>query len=99
MQTVAEILEAPVGVIEDVLRPVGLMEGDNAVLKRMVVGSIAGGLAITYIKPNLMFDARGNAREWSLFVDGNDKERLKEATMVPWYVVPFAGALFLGVFV
>lgn len=82
--------------LEKTLMPLGLMEGPNAVPYRMLVGAVIGGLVVTYIKPQSMFQG-GMPRPWSFFE--TDPESGIAPTSTPWYIGPVAGAVLLGVFV
>jgi len=42
----------------------GLMTGDFAIQKRMIIGALIGGFLVTYIKPSIMFEG-GKAKPWA----------------------------------
>lgn len=73
----------------------GLMTGDGAITKRLVVGALAGAFLITYFKPSIAFEA-GKTRPWVLFATGREEA---EPTLVPWWVAPVAGAFVGGVMI
>jgi len=73
----------------------GLMSGDFAVPKRMMIGGLAGAFLVTYFKPAVMFES-GQPRQWSLLKDNSDAS---SATPTPWWMVPLAGAIICGVLV
>lgn len=89
-----EVLEGVVDGVENVLSPFGLMTGEYAVAKRIVVGALLGGLLITWIKPDLMFSPNGKPKPWKLL-----DPQAEDATQVPWYFVPFLFSIILGVFI
>lgn len=82
---------------EKVLTPLGLMEGQSAVPKRMLAGGVLGGILIALIKPNSMFE-NGVARPWS-FTAGSGPTKGPKPTSTPWFIVPAISAVFLGLFV
>ncbi len=82
---------------ENVLMPLGLMEGDAAVPKRMLVGAVLGSMLILLIKPSSMFE-NGVARPWT-FLSGSEPTQGPRPTSTPWFIVPGMTAIFLGMFV
>lgn len=83
--------------MENVLEPLGLMTGEYAVGKRLIVGGILGGFVVTWLKPEIMFEkGTGKPRPWSLIT--SDKT-CGNPTPLPWVIGPFVGAIILGVFV
>lgn len=81
---------------EKVLTPMGFMEGEAAVPKRMLLGGILGATAVVLLKPASMFE-NGVARPWTFLSAGD--ERGPKPTSTPWFIGPFIGAVFLGMFV
>lgn len=73
----------------------GLMTGEAAIPKRMMVGALAGAFLVTYFKPSLMFEA-GRARPWGLTAPSNSE---LDPTMFPWWFVPIIGAFVGGVLI
>jgi hypothetical protein len=73
----------------------GLMTGEGAITKRMVIGSLAGAFIISYFKPSSSFEA-GRPRPWILLSNGKDE---LEPTYFPWYWAPVAGAIVGGVLI
>jgi hypothetical protein len=82
--------------VEDMLAPLGLMEGEYAVPKRMLLGAAVGTLAVQYIEPASMYD-RGVERPWAFF--DNDSRNGPQPTWTPWFLGPIVGAVVLGMFV
>jgi len=80
--------------LEMLLDKVGLMTGDYAIIKRLVLGGVLGSLLVTWIKPRLMFTDTGKALPWTLFADPEEK-----STMLPWFFVPAFFAFFFGVLI
>jgi len=75
----------------------GLMTGEYAVPKRMVVGGLIGAFLVTYFKPSVMFEA-GRPRPWSIMSDANTMDS-PAPTSIPWWVAPAAGAFIGGVLI
>lgn len=84
--------------IEKFFDGLGLMTGEYAVQKRMVFGAVIGGFIVTYIKPDLMFQ-NGTPRQWAFTKNMGAVDDGTEPTLVPWWVVPVAGAIGAGVFI
>lgn len=82
------------GAVEDVLAPLGLMQGECAVAKRMFFGGLVGGFIVSFFKPSSMFDDHGNARPWSLQVGENYSG--PSPTSFPWWTASVAGAVFFS---
>jgi hypothetical protein len=82
---------------EKVLTPLGLMEGESAVPKRMLAGAVVGGIVVALLKPDSMFE-NGTPRPWS-FTAGSGPTQGPKPTTTPWFIVPALGAIFLGLFV
>lgn len=80
--------------VEGLFDSLGLMTGEYAIPKRALMGTLAGGLLVTYIQPALMFDENGNPRPWILFGDDSG-----EATYIPWWFASIAGAFAFGVLI
>jgi len=74
----------------------GLMTGEYAVPKRMIVGALAGAFIVTYFKPSMMFEG-GEPRPWSVTTKTGDTG--VEPTSIPWWAVPVAGAFIGGVLI
>lgn len=84
--------------VEEVLSPLGLMSGDNAILKRYLLGFLFFSSLAAFFKPGIMFDEIGNARPWSLLNKATDQETVGPApTPFPWYAAGFLGAVMFGV--
>ena len=79
---------------EAIMDGFGLMTGEYADLKRMVIGYLGAAAIITWTKPSFAYTSSGNPRPWRI-TDSTDKD----ATYFPWYIASFAGALVLGVFI
>jgi hypothetical protein len=90
----ADLLSNATGAVEDVLAPLGLMQGENAVAKRMAFGALLGGVIVSFFKPGNMFDDHGNARPWSLQVGSNYAG--PEPTSFPWWTASIAGAVIFS---
>ena len=63
----------------------GLMTGEFAISKRMIVGGLLGAFVVTYFKPSYMFES-GQPRPWSLTA----------APAVNSIQPPFHGGLYLS---
>ncbi len=74
----------------------GLMTGNGAIPKRMIIGAMIGGFLITYFKPKVAFEA-GQPRPWVL--SSADGSIGPEPTYVPWWVAPVSGAVVGGVLI
>lgn len=81
--------------IERFFDGMGLMTGDNAIPKRMIVGALAGAFIITYFKPSLMFEA-GQPKPWSMTATQTTE---MSSTPIPWWTAPIAGAVIAGVLI
>lgn len=81
--------------VERAFDGLGLMTGEYAIPKRMVVGALAGAFVVTYFKPGAMFEG-GKPRPWVLFAT---KENELSGTATPWWIVPLAGAFIGGVLI
>jgi hypothetical protein len=86
-----------IDVVEKMLTPIGFMEGQTAVPKRMLLGGILGAGVVALIKPTSMF-SNGVARPWTFLASAKDEGGIKP-TSTPWLIGPFLGAVFLGLFV
>jgi len=73
----------------------GLMAGDYAVPKRMMIGALLGAFVVTYFKPGLMFES-GQPRQWALWKSPDDAST---PTALPWWTAPLAGAAITGVLI
>jgi hypothetical protein len=82
--------------MEKTLVPWGLMEGEYCVPKRMLLGGVLGGAAVTWIKPSLMFTETGEPRPWSLL---DNPAAGPPPTGLPWWFGPIIGAFLLGVLI
>jgi len=80
--------------LEMLLDKVGLMTGDYAIMKRLVLGGVLGSLLVTWVKPRLMFTETGKALPWTLFAQPDE-----QSTMLPWFFVPGFFAFFFGVLI
>lgn len=81
------------GSVEGVYSALGLMEGDSAPAKRMIVtGALASGVVYA-IRPKSAFDAQG-PRPWILTSPADPR-----STTAPWWLWAAAGAIFGGFFV
>ena len=89
-----ETIVGAVDTLEKTLLPLGLMTGDYAIPKRMLLGAALGGFLVTWVKPTIMFAPDGTARPW-MFLGGNGPE----TTSFPWFFVPIIFAVLLGVFI
>jgi hypothetical protein len=78
---------------EKALDGIGLMTGNNAIQKRIAFGAIIGGLLVSYIKPDFMFE-NGVPRPWKVFPDKNNPIT---PTWIPWWIAPVLFAFFFGV--
>lgn len=78
---------------EAILDGFGLMTGDYADIKRMVIGYLGAAAIITYTQPSFAYVGT-TPRKWRI-LDPSDKD----ATYFPWYIASFAGALLMGVFI
>jgi hypothetical protein len=93
-ETIANGLDSATATVEQILAPMGLMEGDNAVAKRMAFGAVVGGAVVSFFKPSGMFDEAGNARPWSLQVGQNYTG--PTPTSFPWWTASVVGAFIFG---
>lgn len=82
---------------ERVFDALGMGSGPYAPALRMATGAAAGGLVAYAIKPDWAFTASGEPRPWSFTQEGADNPA--EATSVPWWVMPAAGAFVCGMIV
>ncbi len=73
----------------------GLMTGNGAIPKRMIIGAMIGGFLVTYFKPQVAFES-GMPRPWTLMSDGKSGP---DPTLVPWWMAPTAGAVVGGVLI
>lgn len=73
----------------------GLMTGNGAIPKRMIIGAMIGGFLVTYFKPKISFEA-GQPRPWVLFSDGSLGP---EPTVAPWWMAPATGAIVGGILI
>ena len=73
----------------------GIMTGEFAVGKRLIIGSLFGGFLISFVKPDIMFE-HGQPRPWKL-LPGNTNGA--DATWIPWWSVPILFAILFGVFI
>jgi hypothetical protein len=80
--------------IEQALDSVGLMAGDGADKKRIIIGALGTGFILTYLKPALMFD-KGEVRPWTWLE--SDKEK-NPTSFTLWHGMALGG-IILGVFI
>jgi len=86
-----------VGGAERFFDGLGLMTGEYAIPKRMVVGGLLGAFVVTYFKPELMFE-NGQPRPWNMVSDAKTPNA-PNPTSLPWWTVPAAGAFIGGVLI
>lgn len=81
------------GSVEGVYAALGLMDGDAAPAKRMIVtAAIASGIVYA-IRPKSAFDAQG-PRPWVLTSPADPR-----STTAPWWLYAAAGGIFGGFFI
>ncbi len=93
----ADTIAPVVDTIEQTLRPLGLMSGENAIPKRMAFGGVLGGMVVSWLKPAAMFSADGRPRPWK-WLDNTASNGI-EPTNTPWFLGPVVGAFFFGVLI
>jgi len=80
--------------IEDFFDKFGLMAGDGADKKRMVIGALGTGFILTYLKPDLMFH-EGKIRPWS-WLDSDESNHPTRFTL--WHGMVLGG-IVMGVLI
>lgn len=80
--------------IEGVFDSVGLMTGDGADKKRMIIGALATGFILTYLKPDMFFHL-GQVRPWRVL---ESNEELKPTHFTLWHAMA-VGAIVSGVLI
>jgi len=94
----AEVIEQTVDTIEATLRPLGMMDGENAIPKRMFAGALLGGAVITWIKPRWAFTDDGRPKPWKV-LEMPGQTCGTEPTNTPWMIGPLLGAFVMGVLI
>jgi hypothetical protein len=87
-----------VGIVEQVLEPLGFMSYPFGVAKRMIFGGLVGLALISLLKPSFMFKPDGTTRSFTYLASAEDRES-GATTLFPWFLAPILGAFFLGVLV
>lgn len=87
-----------VATAENVLLPLGLMNGPYAIPKRIVVGAVLGAALVTFFKPSLMFTSTGVPKPWAYWNQGTDTCGV-QSTWFPWYGASLLGSIILGGFI
>ena len=80
--------------VESFFDKFGLMAGDGADKKRMVIGALAAGFILTYFKPEIMFH-EGAIRPWDWIETDKEKHPTK---FTLWHGMA-AGAFLTGVLI
>ena len=80
--------------IEEGFDKFGLMTGDGADKKRMVIGALFTGFILTYLKPEMFFH-NGEVRPWKMLESDEDK---KPTHFTLWHAMA-VGAFFSGVLI
>ncbi len=80
--------------IEDAFDKVGLMTGEGADKKRMIIGALFTGFVLTYLKPDMFF-FNGQVRPWRVL---ESNEELKPTHFTLWHAMA-VGAFFSGVLI
>lgn len=94
----SEVLQSVTHTAEQVLIPLGLMQGNYAIQKRIILGGVIGAALVSWIKPTFMFSSTGMPKGWAFWHSDTDGDGL-ETTWFPWYGASAIGALLLGGFV
>jgi len=81
--------------VEAPLASIGLMSGENAIQRRFIFGAVLGGLLVTYIKPECMFE-NGVARPFKAWTPTDDGIR---PTWLPWWSVPVVFSIYFSMFI
>lgn len=80
--------------VEKVWDSIGLMTGEGADKKRMIIGALGTGFVLTYLKPEMFFH-QGQVRPWN-WLESN--EELKPTSFTLWHAMAI-GAFISGVLI